>query len=388
MKKKDFINIFSESFENNIISKLIISNKNKINTENIEFKSVQIKIFQSKTGKLLSFVYKYPQKDITKNYPFEEAIDLIDSWLGVSFLQADLFCKESSYHLQYTPAGKSKFQKKENQALREVETSHNRPKNRILPEKNVEFLKLLGVFSEEGFLRKDKTDKFIQINKYLEFFRQAVQESGLKGKVKVADMGSGKGYLTFAMYHFLSNQSDISPEVAGVEYRQEMADLCNHLAEKAGFEKLCIVQGSIEQFDATGTDILVALHACDTATDDAIYKGIKAKSSVIMVAPCCHKQIRKQFNAEHPASLFSKYGIIEERTAESVTDLIRCLILEAFGYQVKAFEFISSEHTPKNLMITAVFKGEKPDLKKKKMEEIGKLKNMFGIKEHYLEKVF
>lgn len=135
MKKKDFINIFSENFENNIISKFIISNKNKINTENIEFKSVQIKIFQSKTGKLLSFIYKYPQKDITKNYPFEEAIDLIDSWLGVIFLQADLFCKESSYHLQYTPAGKSKFLKKENQTLREVETSHNRPKNRILPEK-------------------------------------------------------------------------------------------------------------------------------------------------------------------------------------------------------------------------------------------------------------
>lgn len=369
--KIEFINIFSENFEKNIISKLIISNVNKRSSENNEYKSVLIKIFQSKKEKLLSFVYKYPQKDITKNYSYSEAKSLIENWLGKSFLQADLLCATESYHLQYKPDGKSKLIKKEN-----------------LPESNIEFLKLLGVFSEDGFLKKDKTDKFVQINKYLEFYKQAVQESGLSGDVKVADMGSGKGYLTFAMYHFLSEKTEISPFIHGIEYRQEMVDLCNHLATKARFENLKFVQGSIESFDASNINILVALHACDTATDDAIYKGIKAGSSVIMVAPCCHKQIRKQFKPEFPVSLFSKYGIIEERTAESITDIIRCLVLEAFGYQVKAFEFISSEHTPKNLMITAVFKGEKPEIKEKKLLEIAELKKLFGIKEHYLEKVF
>lgn len=386
--KIEFINIFSENFEKNIISKLIISNVNKRSSENNEYKSVLIKIFQSKKEKLLSFVYKYPQKDITKNYSYSEAKSLIENWLGKSFLQADLLCATESYHLQYKPDGKSKLIKKENLPVRVVETNHNRPKNRILPESNIEFLKLLGVFSEDGFLKKDKTDKFVQINKYLEFYKQAVQESGLSGDVKVADMGSGKGYLTFAMYHFLSEKTEISPFIHGIEYRQEMVDLCNHLATKARFENLKFVQGSIESFDASNINILVALHACDTATDDAIYKGIKAGSSVIMVAPCCHKQIRKQFKPEFPVSLFSKYGIIEERTAESITDIIRCLVLEAFGYQVKAFEFISSEHTPKNLMITAVFKGEKPEIKEKKLLEIAELKKLFGIKEHYLEKVF
>lgn len=383
-----FLSIFSESFENNIISKITISFKNKKISESIingEIKAIYIKPFVSKNEKKLSLVFRYPTKDVAKSFGFSEAKDLIAELMGIQFLQADLFLKNASYHLIFDKKGKSKLVKKELNAERAVAETHNKIKNRIV--EDAPFLRLLGVFSNEGKLKSDKQDKFVQINKYLEFFSQSIASSELKDDFSVIDMGSGKGYLTFAMYDYLTRILGKKAAVKGIEYRQDMVDLCNNLAQKADFVGLSFVQGTIENAETQGDNVLIALHACDTATDEAIFKGINANAKIIMVAPCCHKQIRKQINPQDELRLLAKFGILEERLSESLTDLIRALILEAYGYQTKVFEFINSEHTPKNLMISAVYKGIDEKRKIEKLNEVMALKSRFGIEFHYLEKL-
>ena len=189
-----FLSIFSESFENNIISKITISFKNKKISESIvngEIKAIYIKPFVSKNEKKLSLVFRYPTKDVAKSFGFSEAKDLIAELMGIQFLQADLFLKNASYHLIFDKKGKSKLVKKELNAERAVAETHNKIKNRIV--EDAPFLRLLGVFSNEGKLKSDKQDKFVQINKYLEFFSQSIASSELKDDFSVIDMGSGNG---------------------------------------------------------------------------------------------------------------------------------------------------------------------------------------------------
>lgn len=210
-------------------------------------------------------------------------------------------------------------------------------------------------------------------------------------------MGSGKGYLTFALYDYLHSVLKLETEVVGVEYRQDMVDLCNQVAVKSAFDRLNFVQGTIEDHNAEHVNLLIALHACDTATDDAIFKGIKANAELIVVAPCCHKQIRREIEqnkVKNDVSFLTKYGIFLERQAEMVTDGIRALILEYFGYKTKVFEFISDAHTPKNVLVVGVKKSLKslvgsPKIEEQKaiLEKIKASKEYFGIGYHHLEKL-
>lgn len=386
--------LLSESFENKIISKITISLKNKeniessINIESIdinELKAIYIKTILINKGEHFSFLYRFPTKDLTKNYSFENGIDLILKLLGTVFFQLDVFLLDKSIHLLVDKKGNIKWKEKTLKEARKINLEHNKVKSYILNEGEADFLKILGVFSEEGKLKSDKRDKFKQINKYLEFFAQIIKELDHERGLKVFDMGSGKGYLTFAMYHYLNNILNVTPKVVGVEYRNDMVELCNYMAKKANFEGLGFVQGSIETTEIAKPDILVALHACDTATDEALFKGISLEAKAILVSPCCHKQIRKNMLSQKITQPITKFGILEERQAEILTDTIRALILEAYGYQTKVFEFISSEHTPKNLLITAVKKRKTFD--PTKIAEIEALKTLFGIKYHHLQRL-
>jgi hypothetical protein len=215
-----------------------------------------------------------------------------------------------------------------------------------------------------------------------------IRELQLPDGFHVADMGSGKGYLTFALYDFLTNISGKAPLMTGVESRKELVELCNKISERASFTNLKFIRGNIREVALERPDILIALHACDTATDDAIFRGITAGASLIVCAPCCHKQIRKEFNVTNELKAITKHGILEERQAEIITDAIRALILEAHGYKTKVFEFISTDHTPKNLMIVGrKMPGESAGSKKSR-EGIRAIKEIFGIKQHYLEGLF
>lgn len=207
----------------------------------------------------------------------------------------------------------------------------------------------------------------------------------------IADMGSGKGYLTFALYDYLTS-TGFDPYLTGVEYRADLVELCNKIARDSHFHHLAFAEGSIADFNAVGLHILIALHACDTATDDAIAKGITAGANLIVTAPCCHKQIRREMEAHIEADgtapeldFLLKYGTFKERQAEMVTDALRALILEYFGYSTKVFEFISDAHTPKNVMIVGKKISDAPVRNPAVLDKICAAKSFFGIRAHYLE---
>jgi hypothetical protein len=353
-----------------------------------ELKSIIITLLEIKKGTRLNFVYRYKTRDITKNFDATEAITLIKKSLEEDFLNADLFSNDETLRLLTTGRGKVKIRSNQ-PLLKPVESfGHDRSKDRIIPTRNNIYLRELGVLNVNFEVRHEMNDKYLQINRYIELLEPFIRELDLPAAFHVADMGSGKGYLTFALYDYLVNILGKSPVITGVEERKDLVKLSNEIAEKAVFSHLKFICGTIQDAELDKIDLLIALHACDTATDDAIFRGITSGASLIVCAPCCHKQVRKEFHVTNELKSITKHGILEERQAEIITDGIRALILEAYGYKTKVFEFISTEHTPKNLMIVGRKTGEKAGTKKKCMENIRAIREFYGIKSHYLEDLF
>jgi hypothetical protein len=377
-----FIRRFITSLEDKSMIKLTLSNKRE---KSAELNSIIISLVQVKKGLQTKFIFRYKTRDITKVIDFEEATHSIERALEVDFMNADLYTTHENMKLLIGPTGKVKIKTNFIQApIQQITLSHNREKNRVIPIQNNVYLQELGVVNAHGELKKEMTDKYLQINRYIELLEPEIRELTLPDGFHITDMGSGKGYLTFALYDYLTNILGQSPMMTGIEYREDMVNLCNSIAQMADFKNLNFIQGTIQDTEVT-PDILIALHACDTATDDAIYKGIKSNASLIVCAPCCQKQVRREFK---PSELFSgilKHGILQERQAEIITDGIRAMILEAWGYKTKVMEFISTEHTPKNLLIIArkTRKTNNPD--NQVLEAIKNIRDAFGIKGHYLE---
>ena len=248
----------------------------------------------------------------------------------------------------------------------------------------------LKITDEKGNVINSSQDKYKQINHYVELLSPLIKNLPKHETLNVVDMGAGKGYLTFALYDYLTHVLNLKVSVTGVEYRKDLVELCNDIAKKSNFIELNFVQGTIKDYDAKHANILIALHACDTATDDAIYKGITANADLIVVAPCCHKQIRRELEkhkTKNELDFLLKHGIFLERQAEMLTDGFRSLVLEYFGYSTKIFEFISGEYTPKNVMIVAEKKSKTDIQKLEILKKIKETKLYFGIGYHYLEKL-
>ena len=268
----------------------------------------------------------------------------------------------------------------------EVNFNHDKVKKQRIYLKDNLYLQELGITTKDFKIKKDMHHKYRQINKYLEIIESLLGSLKNKKDIKIADMGSGKGYLTFALYDLLKNSLNLQAQISGIEFREDLVNKSNALTNKIGFSGLKFKQGTIEQTKIGEIDILIALHACDTATDEAIFKGIKSNASLIVVAPCCQKQIRKQFNVNNEMTSIVKHGILKERQAVIITDGLRALILEAYGYKTKVFEFISDEHTPKNIMIAGTKHNNKVN-KDEILEKVKAIKTLFGIEYHYLEKL-
>ena len=349
--KKQFISKLEESIANNIFVKISLMNKrNKTN----ELKTVSAKLILVKEGTKLSFVYRYPTKDITKNFNIEESVDLIDKLLENDFFQADLFTLEADYYLTINHKNVASIRKKEASVKEIPQAEHDKEKNRLIATYNNIYLRELGVISSDWKVKNSMQDKYRQINKYIEIIDGILRNTNIENTLNVVDMGAGKGYLTFALYDYLLNVLHKKASVTGVELRKELVTDCNIIARKSDFANLNFIAGTIKEVELPDTDMLIALHACDTATDDAIFRGINSNAKIIICAPCCHKQLRKQMNPTDDLNLITQFGILKERQAELLTDGIRALLLEAYGYKTKVFEFIATEHTPKNVLIVAV----------------------------------
>jgi hypothetical protein len=356
-------------------------------------KNIYAKLIESKKGHLISFTLRYKNKDITQNIePGLELDKQIELWLGSTFKIATLISTEEETVLLFNNKNKAQLRTKQIESEQIVAHTHNKGKNYLIKEDSA-FLKLLAVSSKEGKVFSDQQDKYRQINKYCEImltqFEQHQIFQNTDKIIQIVDMGSGKGYLTFALCYLLKEKMQLNVEIIGIELREELCHFCNEQAAVLGWtDSLKFSAMDIMQFEGK-MDVLIALHACDIATDIAIAKGIENRAELIVVAPCCHKQIRKEMTPKAPWKNILKNGILLEREAELLTDAIRALLLEKEGYKTKVFEFISGEHTPKNLMITAGRSKNKSTPKDSNQIEIEieALKSQFGIGQHYLEKL-
>jgi hypothetical protein len=306
-------------------------------------------------GPHLSFTYRYATRDITKNVPLGEAASTLEELLGAEFSRAHLFTTTGDWQVQCDAHGEGKLKASRPTFAVAPAPEHDQKKRTALAVEKAAFLTALGVTSTTGEARPGMADKLRQIQRFIEILGHQIDDSPLRDQrtVRVLDMGAGKGYLTFATAAFFRARG-VDAEITGIEARADLVEFTNRVARECGFERLRFVQGHIgDQSPDEPTDLLIALHACDTATDDALHHGIRAGASLILAAPCCHKEIRAQLAPPPVLRDVLRHGILAEREAELVTDGLRALLLEIRGYKASVFEFISSEHTGKNLMLAA-----------------------------------
>lgn len=354
-----------------------------------------------KTGPHLSLLWRHITRDITKNHPPAEALALIEPLIGGDFLDAHLFTPAQNAQLETRADGTARLAvKTASVAPMPLPETHDRAKTHLIPG-NAPWLRALGVTNDRGLPREGMAHKFRQIQKFTELLAQLLTEAELTDDafasvsqlssldshssappVRIADMGCGKGYLTFALAAHLGARA----EVTGIEFRPELVALCNDLAQNPAhpLPNLRFAAGDIASTHFEHLDVLVALHACDTATDDALAKGLAAGARLLVVSPCCQKELRPQLTAPALLADALRHGIFQERQAEFVTDALRAMLLEWAGYRTKVFEFISTEHTAKNLMITAIKTGRARGTDDALAERIRDFAGFYGIRRHHL----
>ena len=380
---EEFLSAVKSAFAGNTLIKLKLGG---YHGSEADLKSIEVKKIVAKGSEKFSFTFHYKTRDIIKNFIQPEALGHLRTALKDEFRSAQL--ATSQFDLSFERNGdKVRLKRTEIEGRAAPSTDHNRAKNRPLTETGKPYLHALGITGKDGQVRNDAQDKFRQINKMVEIFAPLIQAIKAEKPV-IVDMGAGKGYLDFALYDYLANVAKRPAEMVGVEMRDKLVEDGNATAAASGFSGLSFVPGTILDYDASGSDAVIALHACDTATDDAIFKGISAGASLIAVAPCCHKQIRRQMEAGKPATqldVLLRHGIFLERQAEMVTDTLRALLLELNGYRTKVFEFVSDAHTPKNNLIVAEKDGRAGRDREAVLKQIAEVKAMFGIERHYLE---
>lgn len=317
-----------------------------------------------------------------ENLTLMEAVQRINHAMG-EFRQMQLSSGENDYTILISKKGKVTIQKRKVAGRKAncSDLSHNRKKHYILQEGiPVPFLQDLGVMTQEGKIVRTKFDKFRQMNRFLEFIEDILPQLEKKREVTILDFGCGKSYLTFAMYYYLHELKHYDIRIIGLDLKADVIRHCSELAEKYGYEKLTFLEGDIADYEGIdAVDMVVTLHACDTATDYALAKAIGWGAKVILSVPCCQHELNGQMKNEILEPVM-KYGLLKERFAALVTDGLRAEYLESAGYHVQVLEFIDMEHTPKNILLRAVKQTGQPEgEKQKKLECIQKCEEFLQV---------
>ncbi len=360
---------------------------------------------------VLSFVESQATSDITQNLSVPAGLARLDELLGDGFRNAHLLTATHELQLKLGKKGRADAGHLTERATERatartrvaagaptasgetsaagVPATHDRVKQRWI-EQTRPFLTALGITTAQHQLVPAMARKWKQINKFVEIFAQAVQRSPLKDQpqLRVVDFGAGKAYLSFAVHDWLTHGQGLQADVVGVELRSDLVQQGQAIVQQLGLQGMSLVQGDVRDAPIEPMDVMIALHACDTATDHAIHLGVKAGASVILCSPCCHKQLRPQLLSPHPLRSVFAHGIHAEQQAEMVTDSMRALLLETQGYETQVFEFVSLEHTAKNKMILAIKRPlTQADIQASDdaWDQVDELKRYFGVKEQALE---
>ncbi len=349
--------VLDKSFNIDFVSAVLSNPREKDGTVKVKIRPVM------KQDRLLFQCEEYRNNQAFHlNLEAEATSEYVENQMKV-FKQMQMETRQFRYQVLVSKKGKMTIQKRLQTAeVKEVNYSHNRAKHYILEEgKTVPFLRDLGVMTKTGEIVRTKFDKFRQINRFLEFIEDILPQLPKDREVTILDLGCGKSYLTFAMYYYLHELNGYDIRIIGLDLKTDVIEACNQLAKKYGYRKLKFLEGNIADYTGSDeVDMVVTLHACDTATDFALAKAVGWKAKVILSVPCCQHELNGQMANEVLAPLFS-YGLIKERMAALVTDSLRAEYLKREGYDTQILEFIDMEHTPKNILIRAVYTGKRGD---------------------------
>ncbi len=324
------------------------------------------------------------------NYDDSGIKEYMTNSLFNSFKQCEIITDNGSVNILISKKGKATIQRRSNNIFKIIHQSleHDRVKNYILKEGiPVPFLIDLGVMTKEGKVIRNKYDKFRQVNRFLEFIKDIKEEFPEDREINIIDFGCGKSYLTFAIYYYLHILCGYDVRITGLDLKKDVIESCNRLSRSYGYDKLIFKMGDIAEYEANdNVDMVVTLHACDTATDYALYKAVTWNAGIIFSVPCCQHELNRQIGNELLKPVLG-YGILKERMAAIVTDAIRAEVLKTKGYSTEILEFIDMEHTPKNLLIRAVKSKEKgsPMELERMIKELNvnpKITELFGNEEY------
>lgn len=372
----------------------------------VDLQRVSVRPVVLRGAPCLSFVYRHTTRDETKNLPLDAGLDRVRELLGAVFRHAHLHTRDEVVELMLSRRGVCTLRRRpavrapapDEAAGLPAETlpadrAHDRDKQRYV-DVHRPFLSALGVTTGQHTVVPAMSRKWKQINKFVEVFAGALRASRLleaatvgpsgRRPVKVVDFGSGKGYLTFAVHDHLQQQPGVEAQVTGVELRPDMVRLGNEVVAQLGLSGLRFEAGDVRSRAVQPIDVMIALHACDTATDHAIHLGLRGGAAIILCSPCCHKELRPQLLSPHPLRPILQHGVHLGQQAEMLTDGLRAMLLDACGYDTQVFEFVALEHTQKNKMILAV-KRSPPRPSDAVWAQIDDIKAFYGIRDQCLE---
>ncbi len=354
------------------------------NKNNNSFNKVDIKPVLIKDEIKIQLTYNYKTKVIHDNLEPNKSIEKIEELLTESFRQGVFFTGEADYQILISKKGKASILKKK-PTKTEMNLSHNRKKEYIIEDgKPCDFLIRLGVMNKKGKVISKRYDKFRQINRFLEMVADVMPSIKKDKTINIIDFGCGKSYLTFALYYYLVSILNLDVNIIGLDLKEDVIKFCNEVALDLNYEKLKFVHGDIKDFEGSkDVDMVVTLHACDTATDAALAKAVNWDAKVILSVPCCQHEFYDKI--ENPVlEPMLKHGIIKEKLSSLVTDSLRANVLEILDYEVQLLEFIDMEHTPKNILIRAIKIKEKDN--KEAIDSYIRFKEFWQLKDLYIEK--
>jgi hypothetical protein len=378
--KSEFLSAVTKAIEDQTFVKLTLG---KYRGEGEPQKAVATLILL-KGAPHLKIVTRRGRSEETKNVAVATAADYVASVVGRPFLSATLFTTESDISLTYSKKGETRLARAKPTLTVAVPATHDRAKAYLVPPDRP-YLKALKVSDAEGRVKPSMQGKYRQICRFVEIVDGLLSESDLAqtAELSIVDIGSGKGYLTFALYDHVTTTLGRSCRMRGIEVRADLVEFCNGLASELGFSGLSFAAGEAAEISADAADVVIALHACDTATDDALALGINGAAKLILVAPCCQHELAPQIKATTEGlDALIKYPLLKQRLADLVTDAARALLLEASGYKTKVIEFVATEHTAKNIMIAAVRTGAHGAQARRQYDA---LKHATGFAQHHLD---
>ena len=355
----------------------------KIIISNAITKTQEIKKIQIEKKEKYYQIARFTEKQVFhKNVDEKEMERVCVASLNDNFLQINAWAVSSEAQIKLTRKRKVLFdvKKADNKKMAEEVKTNNRKKNYILEEGSViEPLTDMGIFTKEGKIVSSMYDKYKQINRFIEIIDDELKKKIIT-HLNIIDFGCGKSYLTFIVYYYLTAIKKIKVNMIGLDLKEDVIKKCNKAAEKYGYENLSFELGDINGYNAPfKVDMVITLHACDMATDFALYNAINWGANYIFSVPCCQHELNSQIKSEK-FSLMTRYGIIKERFSALVTDAIRGNILEYMGYNVNLLEFVDLSHTPKNILIRAVKNPDKAEeIKDKAMDEVCRMMEEYGF---------